>query len=100
MALRLISPMMPSSGTPAARCSIRAALPVTIPKRFTVNADRLFAGHGTHGAVVAVCLCGALGDAPVGFASGVFVMIDVAALVGEDALNELIEFGGHKKSLY
>lgn len=73
---------------------------VTLPKRFTVNADCLFTRHGAHGAVVAVCLCGALSDAPIGFAAGVFGMIDVTALVGEDAVDELVEFGGHKKSLY
>ena len=73
---------------------------IAFPKCLTVNADRLLTGHGTHGAVVAVCLSSAFGNAPVGLAAGVFGMVDIAALVGEDALNELIEFGGHKKSLY
>ena len=72
---------------------------VTLPKRFTVNADSLLAGHGTHGAGKAVCHCSTLGDSPVCFAAGVFGMVDVTALVREDAVDELVEFDGHKKSL-
>lgn len=47
--------------------------------------------HGTHAAVVAVCLCGALSDAPIGFAAGVFGMVGVTTLVREDAVDELVE---------
>ena len=52
---------------------------------------RLLAGHLAHLAAVAVGQRGALGNAPVGFAAGVARVVDVAAFVGDQAVEEFVE---------
>ena len=64
---------------------------VAQPKGAIVDFTRLLAAHLAHLAAVAVGQRGALGNAPVGFATGVARVVDVAAFVGDEAVEEFIE---------